>query len=132
MRKLGDFKNIKNILEALKTLCIVDVDLDNNPWYIVTENMVWDLKNNKKVIPRKDEYITNTQTTRWKKLPFDKDIDKYIEDNIFRKLFPDDEERNVLLYYLATALNGKTLKRFLINLGMIICKICLIYVFVYL
>lgn len=119
MRKLGDFRNIKNILEAVKTLCIVEEELDSNPWYIVTKNMVWDLENNKKVIPRKDEYVTNTQTTRFNKLPFDEEIDKYIDDNIFRKLFPNDKEREIFLLYLCTALNGKTLKKFLINLGMI-------------
>ena len=119
MRKLGDFRNIKNILDALKTLCIVQVELDKNPWYIVANNMVWDLKNNKKVIPRKDEYITNSMTTRFDIVPFDEEMDQYIHDMLFKKLFPNDQERETLLYYLSTTLNGKTLKKFLINLGMI-------------
>ena len=119
MRKLGDFRNIKNILDALKTLCIVHVVLDNNPWYIVANNMVWDLKNNKKVIPKKDEYITNCMTTRFDIVPLDEEMDQYIHDMLFKRLLPNESERETMLYYLSTALNGNILKKFLINLGMI-------------
>ena len=119
MRKLGDFKNIKNILDALKTLCIVNVELDTNPWYIVANNMVWDLQKNEKVIPKKEEYVTNTMTTGFDIVPFNEEIDEEIHNKLFKRLFPNDEERATILYYLSTTLNGKILKRFLINLGMI-------------
>ena len=117
-RKLGDFKNIKSVVESLKTLCVEDIELDSNPWYFVTNNTVWDLHSNKKVIPKKTEYITNLLSAKFDIREFDQEMDDYIDNMIFKKLFPNKEERETILIYLSTILNGKTLKKFCVNLGM--------------
>lgn len=118
-RKLGDMKNIKGILDGLKTLCIQDeIDLDQNEWYFVANNKVMDLRTNQLVIPKKDDYVTNITKAHFDIVPFDEEKNKYIDDMIFKKLFPDPSERRTVLIYLSTILNGKTLKKFCVNLGL--------------
>lgn len=118
VKKLGDFGKNKYILEALKTLCIIETELDNNPWYFIANDKVMNLRTNKLVIPRKDEYITNTVKASWDITEFDAEKNKYIDEMIFKRLFPDANERKTILIYLSTILNGKTLKKFCVNLGM--------------
>ena len=116
-RKLGDFKQIRNVLEALKTLCVTNCELDSNPWYFVANNGVMDLRTGEMIIPRKDEYITNARTAKFDIVPFDQEMNDKIHEMLFKKLFPDKSQCETMLYYFSTALNGKTLKKFLINLG---------------
>lgn len=123
-KKLGDWGNVKNVLETLKTLCIKEeVELDSNPMYFIANDVVFDLETQTVVIPKKEEYITNTRKASWDFQKFDQEMDTYIHDKLFKKLFPDENQRETICVYLSTILNGKTLKKFCVNLGMYLCTI---------
>ena len=118
--KLGDYSKIGSVINALKTGCRNVEQLDSNDFYLVCKNGVYDLIKQETVKPQRDEYVTNCRVTNFNiEKKNDEDIE-YLFENLIKKLFPDEEQRETQLTYIATILNGKTLKKILINLGTII------------
>ena len=118
--KLGDYSKISGVINAIKTECQNVEQLDPNDYYIVCQNGVYDLIKQEKVKPKRDEYVTNCHVTNFDIQPVNPEDVEYLFENLISKLFPDEQQRETQLIYIATILNGKTLKKFLINLGMFV------------
>ena len=118
--KLGDYGKLKGVINALKTECRNVDELDPNDFYLVCQNGVYDLIKGKKIKPRRDENVTNCQITNFEIQEHNEEDMKYLWENLIEKLFPDIEQREIQLIYTSTTLNGKTLKKFLINLGIFV------------
>ena len=118
--KLGDYSKIGGVINAIKTECQNVEQLDPNDYYVVCQNGVYDLVKQKKVKPRRDEYVTNCHVTNFDIQPVNDEDVEYLFENLISRLFPDEEQRETQLIYISTILNGKTLKKFLINLGMFV------------
>ena len=118
--KLGDYSKVKCVINSLKTECRNLEELDANDFYLVCQNGVYDLIEQKRIKPKRNEYVTNCQTTNFDLEEHNEEDMQYLWKNLIEKLFPDEEQREIQLIYASTTLNGKTLKKFLINLGIFV------------
>ena len=130
-QKLGDWNKLKGVVNLLKSVVLEHRPLDQNPFYLVCKNCVWDLHNNYEIIPDKDELITNRFCTSFNVEPEDQEALQYIHEECICKAHPDENEREVLLTYMSTGLNGIVIKKFLINHGMYDVVFFIIYIYIY-
>ena len=116
-KKLGNQTPTNNVINALKTYCKSKDDLDGNPDYIVVENGVVDLVKQELVIPQREELVTDICVANVKFEERDEEKITHINKDLINKLFILEDVRNVVLKYMSTTLDGRVLKKFLINLG---------------
>lgn len=112
-------KKIKSIINRLKAhLFTNDVVLDNNPYLLVFNNGVYDLKSFtfRKTTP--NEYITNSLSTNYDYKPINNDLmNTFIENYIDKVFINDKEDKLVFLKLFATCLLGKRFKKYIIANG---------------
>jgi len=121
--RMGNSQSIEGIISAIRLEVDIenrDIEFDQNPEYIVSKSkQVWDVAKNKMVIPKKEEYVTDLRKMAIDIKPINAERKKYIEDEIINTIWPVKNERELMLKYYSTTLVGKSIKKFMINLGII-------------
>ena len=116
--KLGDYKFVENFIESLKGYCSLTTSLDvKNPSWIVCQNGAYNLVEGKLMKPDRCDFVSNNQQTSFAWEPENPEKMNFLW-KIINKYFPDREQRDVILTYMSTILDGLSIKKFLVNLGM--------------
>lgn len=122
---LEEYTNCIRLLSKYKSICDISnciityipskkIDFDDKPDYLPFDNCILDLKTGQPIPHQKDYYIT--QTIGYDYSDANKDIQNEIIEMI-KQIFPQEDERNLILYKLAHTLNGYNHPRFTILQG---------------
>ena len=116
--KLKNCAKINSIAERLRSLLAVrdfqEIEFDRNPYLLPFNNTCYDLKTHNWVGTRRENYILNTTGYNWK-TPDEKQIKKI--DKLIKEIFPDKKIRQEYTHYLATALYGIPIEKFIFASG---------------
>ena len=109
---------INSITERMKQLLSVmdfsDIEFDTNGYLVPFLNTCYDLKTHNWVGTRRENYVLETAGYNWK-TPTDAQLETI--DTLFEEIFPNEEVRQEYIHFLATALYGITIEKFIIANG---------------
>ena len=95
-----------------------NLTLDNNPYILVFENGVYDLKNFEFRNTKPEEYITNTITTGYKYEPVNQTLMNELLSSYINKVFTNPKKDKLVFFkLLSTCLLGKRFKKYIIANG---------------
>lgn len=116
--KLKNCAKINSIAERLRSLLAVrdfqEIEFDRNPYLLPFNNTCYDLKTHNWVGTRRENYILQTTGYNWK-TPDEKQVKKI--DKLIKEIFPDKKIRQEYTHYLATALYGIPIEKFIFASG---------------
>ena len=115
--QLKSATKIKNIIKCIKAILIKKVSFDTNPYIVVFDNGIYDIKENKFRLSRREEYISNYLSTGYNYRPPNKDNIRFLKTEYLPKIFTNKEERDTYLIYTSTMLVGHYIKYFRLNKG---------------
>ena len=108
---------IKNIIKCIKVLLIKKIEFDSNPYIVVFDNGIYDIKERIFRLSKREEYVSNYLSTGYNYRPPNQDNINFLKTEYFPKIFVDEDERETYLIYTSTILIGHYIKYFRLNKG---------------
>lgn len=126
--KSNEFQSIKKKLDRLKTLAFKkdiietykeyginnDIKFDDKWWLLGFNNLVYDMETDNFREYKYDDYVSMTCGYDWRE-PTPEELQTM--NDLIKTIMPDEEDRNLYLQILCTALEGRCLERFIIFNG---------------
>lgn len=117
-KKLDRLKNLafkKDIIETYKEYGINnDIKFDDKWWLLGFNNLVYDMESDNFREYKYDDYVSMTCGYDWRE-PTPEELQTM--NDLIKSIMPDEEDRNLYLQILCTALEGCCLERFIIFNG---------------